>query len=109
MRRWRFDALNVPGKPELFDKPIAQIWSPASRRDQELLRLWPGCPPTRRSKHVGPHVEHRQQIVAAPGIGHRNDYWLLADIEPSRRIQRIEIWPHHTLEIGWWIFGYIAE
>ena len=80
--RWRFDALGVLWKLELLGKPVAQIRPPAGRRYQKGPRPGARRSPARRGKDVGPHVEHRQQIVAFIGIGNRDDDGLLGHVEP---------------------------
>ena len=98
--RRRIDALRVVRQPEFLDEPLAQVRPPARRRDQEIACFRSGGAPARRGEHVGPHVEHRQQIVAAAGVRHRDDHRLLGQIEPAARIERIEIRPNHDLHVG---------
>ena len=53
-----------------------------------------GAPP-RRSEHIGPHVEHRQQVITPAGIRHRDDHRFLCQIKPPERIERVEVGPDH--------------
>src|SRR5260221_10483976 len=57
--------------------------------------------PARRREHIRPHVEHRQQVIAALRIEHRYNQRLLGEIEPRDGVERIEVRPHHSLEIRW--------
>jgi hypothetical protein len=44
--------------------------------------------------------DHRQrhQVVAAPGVGHRQHHRLGTQVDPGRRVQRVDIGAHHVLE-----------
>ena len=46
-------------------KSVAQIGTPARRNDQKVLSLRTGGSPAGRGEHIGPHIEHRQEKVAA--------------------------------------------
>ena len=72
---------------------------PARRRHGEIAGLGSGRAPAGRGEHVGPHVEHRQQVIAPVRIGHRDDHRLLRQIEPGAGIERVEVRPHHHLHV----------
>ena len=83
-------------KPEFLGIRAA----PAGRRHEEVAGSRSRGAPAGRSEHVGPHVEHRQQIIAPAGVGRRDDHRLLGQIEPAARIERVEIRPHHDAHVG---------
>src|SRR5256885_10502838 len=58
-------------RSELLREPVAQIRPPAGGRHQECPRLGARRSPARRCEDVGPHVEHRQQVIASIGIRRR--------------------------------------
>ena len=66
--RWRIDPLGSVRQLELIEL-IAQFGAPAGRGDQEMAGPGSGGPPARRRKHVRPHVEHGQQVIAPPVSG----------------------------------------
>ena len=72
---------------------------PARRHHGVIGGLGAGGAPARRGEHVGPHVEHRQQVVAPMRIGHRDDHRLLGQVEPGAGIQRVEVRPDHDLHV----------
>jgi len=43
-----------------------------------------------------PHIEHRQEVIAATGVRDGHHHWLFGQIEPAAGIERIEIGPHHA-------------
>src|SRR5262249_59119068 len=71
---WSVDALGVLWQFELVDNPVTQIGSPSLRSDQKGLGLCTSCSPAGRSEHIGPRIEHRQEKVAAIGVGRTNDH-----------------------------------
>ena len=56
--------------------------------------------PAGRSEHVGPHVEHRQQIVTAMGVRRGDNHRLPGQVEPRAGIKRVEVRPHDDFEIS---------
>ena len=107
--RWRVDPLGVLWKLELLGEPVAQIRPPARRRHQECPGLGARRAPARRREDIGPHVEHRQQVVASIGIRCRDDDRLLGHVEPGDGIQRIEVGAHDAFEICRRVFGHVDE
>ena len=107
--RWRFDPLRVLWKLELLGKPVAQIRPPARGRYQERPGLGARRPPAWRRKHIGPHVEHWQQVIASVSIRNRDDDGLFGHVQPCAGIQRVEVGAHDTLEICRRIFGHVDE
>jgi len=73
--------------------------APAGRRDEKVGRLRASCPPAERGENVRPHVEHRQEIVAAVRVRRRDDQRLLGEVEPGARIEGVEIRPDDVFEI----------
>ena len=103
------DALGVFRELEFLDEPISQIGPPSGRNDNEIASLCTGCAPARRGEHIRPHVEHRQQVIAAVCIGNRHDHRLLGEIKPSRGVERIEIRPNNDFHVRWGILRNVCE
>ncbi|MCY1425716.1 hypothetical protein D9M71_415110 [compost metagenome] len=82
---------------------------PAGCGDQEIADRGASGAPAGRSEHIAPHVEHRQQVVAAVGIWSGNHQGLGGEVQPGDGIEGIEIRTHHALEIGWRVFGHADE
>ncbi len=82
---------------------------PTGRRHQEIARLRAGGAPARRGEHVGPHVEHRQHVIAPAGVGGRDHHRPLGQIEPGAGVERVEIRPHDDLHVGGRIRADIGE
>jgi hypothetical protein len=85
----RVDALYVVGKVAL----------PSGRHDRKAngsgtRRAFAGA-----GKHVSPHVEHRQEVVAALCVSSRNDHRLLREVEPRDGIERVEVRPHDIAKV----------
>ena len=99
IRRWRLDPLGILGQLEFVDEAVTQIRPPADRGNQEMPCLGSGGPPSWRRKNIGPHVEHRQEVVPTSCVGDRDDHRFLAEIEPGARVERIEVGPHHRLHV----------
>ena len=76
VRRGRVDADHARG----------DCAAPARRDYRVIARLGPGRAPARRGENVGPHIEHRQQVIAPGGIGDRYDHRFLCQVEPGTRI-----------------------
>ncbi len=68
--------------------------------DRQHLRACAGRSLARGDEHVGPHVEHRQHVVAAPRIRHADQQRFLRHVEPHQRIERVDVRPHHILVGG---------
>src|SRR6516164_1593754 len=49
----------------------------------------------KRRKHICPHIEHRQQVIAIGGVWGRNDHRLLGKIKPGRGVERVKIRPNN--------------
>ena len=83
--------------------------APARRHHGIVAGLGSGGAPARRGEHVGPHVEHRQQVVAPLRIGNRDDHRLLGQVEPGAGIQRVEVRPDHDLHVRRRVCGDVGE
>src|SRR5215471_20780055 len=67
------------------------------------------CPFARYGEHISPHIEHRQQEIAAAGICRRHDDGPIGQIEPSARIERIEIRTHYSPHLRGWERAHMSK
>ncbi len=86
-----------------------QIRPPSRRRDEEVAGPGAGRPPAGRGEHVAPHVQHRHQVVAPVRIRHAEHHRFLGEVQPGRRIERVEVRPHHHPKVGARIFPEAME
>jgi hypothetical protein len=73
---------------------------PATGGHEKIGGFGSGGAPARRGEHIGPHVEHRQKVVAPIGVGRRDHHRLFGEIKPAARIEGVEIRPHHHAHVG---------
>ena len=95
IRRRRVDALRAVGSLNSSTNLSRRSGQPGGVT-RKLPASRSGRAPARRGEHVGPHVEHRQQVIAAAGVGRRDDHRLLGQIEPAAGIERVEVRPTTT-------------
>ena len=71
--------------------PAGQLTLPVRAGDSVRLGLGSGGARARGLKHLAPAVQHRHHEVAALGIGNAENVGFLAEVQPSRGIQRIGV------------------
>ena len=83
--------------------------APARRRHGIIAGLGSGRAPARGRENVGPHVEHRQQVITPMRIRNRYDHRLLGQVEPGAGIESVEVRPDHHLHVSRGVFQDVGE
>ena len=73
--------------------------TPIGWRKKEVAGLCAGGARTGRRKYIGPHIEHRQEVISAISIRRGNDHRLFGHIEPCGGLKSIKVYSYHSFEI----------
>ena len=80
--------------------PWGSFALPARRHDHETARSGARCAFAGGCKDVRPHIEHRQEVVAALRVGNGDHPRLLGKVEPGDRVEGVEVRPHDIAKVG---------
>jgi hypothetical protein len=70
---------------------VAQRARPSRADERVVASGGAGRASPDQREHVAPHIEERQHVVAAGGVGHRHHDRLVTEIKPQDRVQRVEV------------------